>query len=246
MSGHDIHALSGAYALDALPQEERAFFERHLRACEACRHEVDEMLETAALLGSASAEAPPTRLREQLLAEVDVTRQLPPVPGGGVTRTGLVGRLRPLLAPVAAALAVAVIVLTGVVGDLNGRLDRLEQEAAASAERHLVPVLAAGDTRTVDLQLSGQGRARFLYSPSLDRGILVADDIAGPGPGRDFQLWLIHDGTPQPAAVFSPEDGSVAALARNAVAGAEVVAVTVEPRGGSPKPTGEIVASANL
>ena len=36
----DIHALSGAYAVDALDDVERARFERHLANCEACRAEV--------------------------------------------------------------------------------------------------------------------------------------------------------------------------------------------------------------
>ncbi len=38
----DIHALSGAYAVDALDDIERAQFERHLAECAECRAEVDE------------------------------------------------------------------------------------------------------------------------------------------------------------------------------------------------------------
>ena len=36
----DIHALSGAYAVDALDDLERAQFERHLRDCESCSREL--------------------------------------------------------------------------------------------------------------------------------------------------------------------------------------------------------------
>ena len=39
----DIHALSGAYAVDALDDIERAQFERHLAECPACRSEVDSL-----------------------------------------------------------------------------------------------------------------------------------------------------------------------------------------------------------
>jgi anti-sigma factor RsiW len=36
----DVHALSGAYALDALTPDEAAAFEQHLESCEPCRTEV--------------------------------------------------------------------------------------------------------------------------------------------------------------------------------------------------------------
>ena len=43
----DVHALSGAYAVDALDDIERAAFERHLAACAECRAEVASLRETA-------------------------------------------------------------------------------------------------------------------------------------------------------------------------------------------------------
>src|SRR5918997_984458 len=46
----DIHALSGAYAVDALDDVERAGFERHLTGCAACRAEVPSLREAAAAL----------------------------------------------------------------------------------------------------------------------------------------------------------------------------------------------------
>ena len=44
----EVHSLAGAYALDALDDLERAAFDRHLRECEACRAEADELREAAA------------------------------------------------------------------------------------------------------------------------------------------------------------------------------------------------------
>ena len=52
MTTTDIHALVGAYALDAVDDLERVAFERHLQACESCRAEVDELRETAGSLAS--------------------------------------------------------------------------------------------------------------------------------------------------------------------------------------------------
>ena len=52
---NDIHALSGAYAVDALDDIERAGFERHLAECADCRAEVASLRETAALLAEDAA-----------------------------------------------------------------------------------------------------------------------------------------------------------------------------------------------
>ncbi len=43
----DLHGLSGAYAVDALDDLERARFERHLAECEDCRAEVASLVEAA-------------------------------------------------------------------------------------------------------------------------------------------------------------------------------------------------------
>ena len=48
----EVHTLSGAYALDALTEIERAGFARHLAECAVCATEVAEFRETAARLGA--------------------------------------------------------------------------------------------------------------------------------------------------------------------------------------------------
>src|SRR4029078_5132224 len=46
----DIHALSGAYPVDALDETARPEFELHLAECAACRAEVASFHETTALV----------------------------------------------------------------------------------------------------------------------------------------------------------------------------------------------------
>lgn len=240
----DIHALSGAYALDALPDDERAFFERHLAMCDACRDEVAELLQTTAMLAGGVAQAPPPGLRDKVLAAADVTRQLPPespVHAPQMPKAWLRSRI---LAPLAACLSIAVLALGGTVVALNQRLDAAQSRPESGP---LVSVLGAADLQTAELDLGAATPARFLYSPDLDRGVLVAHGIADPGAHETYELWLIHDGTPVPAGLFRP-DGSGAAVAQidETVRGAELVAVTIEPAGGSEKPTGAVLASATL
>ncbi|MYS19098.1 Putative zinc-finger, partial [Streptomyces sp. DvalAA-14] len=64
----DLHTLTGAYAVGALPDREAAEFGRHLARCQACAQEVRELRETAARLALAVAEVPPAGLRTRVLA----------------------------------------------------------------------------------------------------------------------------------------------------------------------------------
>src|SRR4051812_42357707 len=114
MSTVDPHLLTGAYAVDALDDEERADFEAHLTTCAACRAEVADLQNAASGLATLSAQVPPDSLRESVLGAISSTRQLPPVSSDeseGEVRRELpaIGRPRSrwvtrLATPVAAAL----------------------------------------------------------------------------------------------------------------------------------------------
>jgi anti-sigma-K factor RskA len=98
-----LHTLVGAYVMDAVPEPDRAAFERHLVGCPACREEVRGLREAAAQLASASAIEPRPGLREQTLQAAARLRQMPPLvaaaqePGAaraaGAARPDRAGRL---------------------------------------------------------------------------------------------------------------------------------------------------------
>src|SRR6185437_7147887 len=92
---HEVHLLTGGYALDALTDDERADFERHLARCPSCAEEARGLGETAARLALATAVAPPPELRARVLTAALQTRQLPPPGRGPLARAGEhVGRRR--------------------------------------------------------------------------------------------------------------------------------------------------------
>ncbi|MFL6157864.1 MAG: zf-HC2 domain-containing protein, partial [Marmoricola sp.] len=78
MTAHEIHALSGAYAVDALDDLERARFEAHLSACAECQAEVASLSDAAALFPALTESAPPAALRTKVLADIKTVRPLPP------------------------------------------------------------------------------------------------------------------------------------------------------------------------
>jgi anti-sigma-K factor RskA len=66
----NLHALSGAYALDAVGAAERKRFERHLARCASCQREVSRLQEAASRFAVAVSARPPARLRRRVLDAV--------------------------------------------------------------------------------------------------------------------------------------------------------------------------------
>ncbi|HEY0397098.1 MAG TPA: zf-HC2 domain-containing protein, partial [Acidimicrobiia bacterium] len=85
---HDIQELLGAFALDAVDDEERDVIEAHLAGCPRCRAEVEGHRETAALLAHSGARAPEAvwdRIAEALdeaPPAMDLARIAPPARPG--------------------------------------------------------------------------------------------------------------------------------------------------------------------
>jgi anti-sigma-K factor RskA len=239
MTSPDIHALTGAYALDAVSGMERADFERHLAECESCAQEVRELRETAARLALAAAEAPPPALKNRVMDQIRQVRQLPPettvVP---LRRRSLAQRLTTVAAAVffvvAAALGVVVVRQNNQLDDARAQSAQLEQ------------ILRAGDARLLSLKSRDGGTMKVAESRSQDKMLLLSDDLASPPDGKTYQLWAIAGGTPRSIGLMEPSDGEVS-LTVTGITGADRLGVTVEPDGGSATPNmAELVMIGNL
>lgn len=244
MSEHDIHKLTGAYALDAVDDLERARFEQHLDTCEDCRAEVAELRETAALLADTVAVEPPASLRTSVLAGISQVRPMPPEvrePGQVLTldaprRAPGGRRWMPFL--VAAALALVVGIGAAVVqpwrSDETPRLTAAEQ------------VLQATDAQEVFLDLGESGRATVTRSKSQDKAVITTDDMVNAPAGKDHELWFIMPGDRFVSAGLMPDLADQTVVLDGAAADALAVGITVEPDGGSEQPTTEPIALFDL
>ncbi|MFV0126238.1 anti-sigma factor domain-containing protein [Streptomyces sp. HMX112] len=236
MNEEHLHAPSGAYALNALPDDERAEFERHLRDCPACAQEVRELSATAARLGTAVASAPPAAMKQQVLAQITTVRQLPPTmaPGAITPRAapGRTGRLPRLVLAACAAVATAF----GGVAVWQHQEARQAEEQARRAEQRaadMARVLVAPDARTVTGSKGG-AKATVVVSREENSAVFLASGLPELSSGKTYQLWFDDGGTMRPAGLIG-EDGSL--MMEGGVDGATGMGVTVEPAGGSPRPT---------
>lgn len=248
MGVHDqLGDQAATYVLGALTPAERQAFEAHLAGCPVCAAEVRSLAPVAwALANLGPAAEPSARSRGRLLAALSPRSTSP---------------MNWLALAASLALAVA---LGGYAAQLRGRVGRLEsrlREAtlrADASERQVagarrtafeaqsaVAVLAAPDLSSIDL--AGQpaapdATARAFWSRS--RGLVfTASNLPAPPPGRAYQLWVLTaDPAPISAGMLTRDaDGRVNArfdtppdLPRPVA-----MAVTLEPEGGVPSPTGD-------
>ena len=227
----DIHALSGAYAIEALDDVERARFQRHLDECPECQAEVESFREAAALLPETTLASPPAALRERVLADIATVRPLPPLTAP-VTRTR---RFRPA-ALVAAAAAVAV--LAGGTAVWQPWDDGSSSQVQVS---EVDRVLQAEDKEQYERNFGDGARAVLTRSPSENGAVIQTVDMGLPPEGKVYELWLQHDDRMVPAGLM-PREGDTVMLLEGDVATADGFGITIEPEGGSEEPTGETVA----
>ncbi|MFB4308839.1 anti-sigma factor domain-containing protein [Actinomadura sp. GTD37] len=229
----DLHALTGAYALDAIDDAaERRRFETHLAGCETCATELREFRATAARLGMAVAEPPPPRLRARVLADIGNVRQLPPES----PRRAAVRPLRPRRwrrAAAAGLAAAACLVTAASVGVAVHERQRVERSEAAY--RDVASVLSAPDARSAAGRAAGGGTVTIVASASRGRVVVASSGLRPLPASKAYQLWLIDAGGARSAGLL-PDDRSGPVVAGR-WRPSDKVGVTVEPAGGSARPT---------
>jgi anti-sigma-K factor RskA len=229
MKDHEsLRELSGAYALGLLTLAERREFEAHLDTCAECAQELRELAVVTESLGRmVEPREPPARLRAQVLRAAGVA------PSAGAR--GVLAAAAPAWLLLAAS--IGLIAVGGYAAILRGRVSQTEATA-----RHTERILAAADVKRVDL--AGQDAApgasgRAFWSRS--NGVMfTAAGLPALPKGKVYQLWVVTKTAPLSAGLLTPDgSGHVTAVA-DMPPGVEpvAVAVTIEPEGGVPSPTG--------
>ena len=232
MEQAEVHTLIGAYAVDALDDDERAAFERHLAECEPCREEVQGLRLTALRLADAAALPPPQRLRENVLAQVRVTAQARDVVTALPRREEQAGPRSRLWLAAAAVLAVVALGSGGLAWSQYRAAETARTEAA-----RINAVVTDPGARLVQQRLAGGGTATVVVAGG--RAVLAGAGLPALPSDRTYQLWVIR-GQQVTSAGLGPAGSAGGQRWSRLVAGVQqgdVVALSVEPSGGSAQPT---------
>ncbi|MHA6761077.1 anti-sigma factor [Streptacidiphilus sp. PAMC 29251] len=234
--------------MHALSDRESEEFTRHLAACAACGQEVRELQETAARLALAAAETPSGEFRARVMAAIPEVRQLPPrVPGTDAVSWSASQRWRrwrhrmPQLALAACLAAALVAGGFAVNAEHDVQHQRSQVVQAQSQAAVLSSLLAAPDASFHTAAVKGGGSSTVVTSPSLQQTAFVYRGLPALPPTKVYELWYSKDGQMVPAGLVPAGlvsgAGNGATMLTGTPDGAAGVGVTVEPAGGSPKPT---------
>jgi anti-sigma-K factor RskA len=234
------------YALGALEGEEKQALETHLRLCTVCGAKLHEANGRLALLAlAAPPENVPSGVKDRLLRQVRAET--------AKAQARAVPSFLRWLSPALAVAALALLIVAAELkidnrallqrqSELQADGSRLRQEA--EREHSVLDLLTASDTVKVTL-VSGSARpvpeGRAFYHPR--KGLLFsASNLPALPADRTYQLWLVPSaGNPISAGVFHVDslgNGEVLLPKIPPGVSAKAFAVTIEPAGGVPQPTG--------
>jgi anti-sigma-K factor RskA len=232
-----LHDEAAAWVLGALDNAEAAEFVRRMEASPEVRKEVAELQEAAdALPFSVVPVGPPPELRDRIMAVVESEAELLHATGARADRPyrPRTPWWRSLLRPLPVAATACVLLLAGLAAGL------------------LIGGDGSESVRTVAAQVTGGGTANATAQVEIDadHAELVVDGMRSPGAGHVYQVWYVRDGQSDPVpagALFDVDSaGQGAAALPGGVDDVASVLVSVEPAGGSQKPTTQPVIAANL
>jgi anti-sigma-K factor RskA len=233
----ELLSLATPYALHAVTDAESIEIERQLatapaEVASAFINEVRAVRQTMAKLSATTALEPPLTLRTRLLAAVSDSSTDRP-------NRSVSARWRRV------ALAAAAVIAVGLAAVGIGLAIRPTPPPPSSSTA--AQVLAAPDVRTVSGPVTGSGTATLVFSRDRNAGVLVMNDVLPPQAGSVYQMWLVGAGGPRSAGIIDAASlGPSTKAVLTDLGDSKVLAFTVEPIGGSTKPTTPIFAKLAL
>ena len=233
----EAQELLGAYALDAVEDEERRLVAQHLGECSVCRAEVDAHLEAQHRSAWAAAQ-PPEELWNRISGALDRPAQARRSPGAehGARRDPMRSKRRSYAlraaGTVAALAAVAAIVVLAVrVVDQSKEIDKLSSSVAGSGALSNAANVALADGRGERVVLRSDDGALDVDAVLLrdGTGYIVHDNLEPLPPDRTYQLWAIVGDRVISAGILGANPGISAFHVDGPVSG---LVVTEERKGG--------------
>jgi anti-sigma-K factor RskA len=268
-----VRADVEAYALGTLNRDEAREIERQASGSADVQERVREARAVVQLLATSPEQlSPSAELRSRVLAaaRADRQRSAAPPPQPGAAEAGRRGESRPLLArsvapsrsaggwlrrpPSWMTLAAAACLLLSIgLGAWNIALQQEVSRQRAELERDRAALqVAAGADRfwTMRGEPAHAPAAVSTLALNLSRrqAVLVARGFPPLPPDQAYQVWVVQNNRQVPVGSFAPLTlaGEQALVLPSDLAGVTAAMITIEPAGGSPRPTGPIVMGGDL
>jgi len=264
MSHEKLSELCSIYALGALDGEELREFEAHLKTgCPLCGQQIQEYGETVASIPEALRNVRPSQdLKTRLMARLEeesLNRGVVDFKSAAKVQPAKPQQKRgwlPWACAVAAGIALMVS-LTRVTSlnrglaeqqkRLNHQLEQLKVlQKLLSEEKEVTQFIIKPGVQITPLagtDKSPQAAGKILWSAQEKKALFYASNLPLPPEGKTYQLWIIANNKPFDAGIFSVDPqgtGFLRVPSLSEADRAQKFAVTLEPAGGVPQPTGDM------
>lgn len=261
MDRQDIEALLPFYALDALTDEERELVEKYLTEHPEARQQVKEMENAVSALPYGVTPVEPSRdTKERLMARVAADAEVRARSSGQAARpparrASLFENLFRTFSLVTAAVAIIwVIILNAQVLRLRSQMAALNEQVAAQSESLDRVIETLNQTNVITVSLKGtevqpHAQGQLIANPESQSAVLVISGLPKLEPGKTYQVWLINGGGPVSAGLLRVDENGQAVFivtSPETIGSFKSLGISVEPDGGSPQPTGEIVVLSDI
>jgi anti-sigma-K factor RskA len=272
MRWKEVKELAPLYVVGALDEKTAHDLEASLNtATPEQLRVVAKWREVAALLPQAlPLQSPPDSLKERLLGrvagEAQETSIEPPVAESALERIADQNerKILPFVQPRRAESKVVrwiLIAATALLAFTSGYL--YKQNANLARERDdLTKEVSTWKRRVDDIVSPGtrviamvgdevpQANAKVVWDMKAQQWVIYIFDLPAAPSDKDYQLWYVTKEAKISAAVFRTDEQGRSVLKLTlppeALAGLSATAVTLEPRGGSPQPTGKFYLKASI
>lgn len=227
------------------------------------RHEVARTREALARMTVQVATPPPPQIRELIMANLSSQprsssdgRAAPPdfdrsTDGVDIGKAAppnnvidLAARRRRISLAVGSVAAALMLIIGGV---LVGRVTAPDTGApvASQLEQDTSAVLSAPDMQLRQDAL-GDGNVTVAASRESNKAVVFADGLPPTPTGQTYQMWLLGESHDPTSVGLMQGDPGRQVIALDDLTGSNQLGITIEPDGGSPQPTSEVITAVQF
>lgn len=263
--------LCAGYVLNALEPEELSEFEQMLEEATREQRDLYQEIRSAAnqlAFNVEQAEAPGV-VKQRIMDQIkDSKGEVVEAPAGHISKGRENDGVDWGKLAIAASFALLLVTLSlifysfNLSGELNEREQIIEEQQARITDlqeevEQKEELLAILESREVDLvimngmEVNPGGFGKVIWDPVSQRALLQVSNLPAVPSDKDYQLWIIKNNQPISAGVFAVNDPTrdnffkIEELADDEQP-ADAFAITMEPKGGMPQPTGDMYLMGNM
>lgn len=255
----ELEELYPAFALDAVDAQDKKRIEEHLATCRDCPEIVASYRSVADMLPLAVPMVePPDDLKARVLAAT-VSPSRVQQPRLSIWQTLVAGFSNTLRGPAFSAITLLLVLALAIwnislQNQINQQLASNQQMSSEmTRQRALVSTIAYSDAQPKHLEATNaapKAIGRIYAAPELNALALIVYDMPSLEQNKVYQIWLIDPkGDRTSGGTFTVDTagrGWVLIRAPKSLDNYQGIGITVEPAGGSPKPTGPKMMGTSL